>query len=219
MDMQKITRRFYPDERKMLKSLLKNKMKEAEKGIKYYHLIVIGLVAILFTYLASIIKIDFLFLVFGTIAVLGYSLIVFQPYEIYKKRKESKAFIKALQLYIDKDVIDVYPVRATRFALAREFEDESDLYIVELAKDKVLYLWDLEYNLKRKFPCLEFEIYENDFFKLLGRAIYPLSEKTEPLRIDKKAKWNYIKEVGTPGHLEIEEIEFDKIIERYNKFI
>ena len=90
------------------------------------------------------------------------------------------------------------------------------IYIVEIEKDKVLYLWDTEYNLNKKFPCLDFEIYEPNFYKLVGRQIYPLSEKIQAIKIDKKAKWNYMQEYGVRGHLETEIIGFDSLIEKFN---
>ncbi len=48
--------------------------------------------------------------------------------------------------------------------------------------------------------------------------VYPLSERVRPLAIDKKAKWNYMKKVGLPAHLEIRMKNFDELIEEINSF-
>jgi len=153
---------------------------------------------------------------FGTIAVLAFAFIVFVPYEIYKQKNRHKLFLQQLSTAIEKGTVDTYLIKTRRIAIAPEYEDESDLYIVELNDYEVLYLWDTEYNLNKKFPCSDFEIYENDFFKLIGRQIYPLSEKIQSVKIDKKTKWNFMKQYGASGHLEIEKINFDQLLEKYN---
>ena len=124
--------------------------------------------------------------------------------------------MRTLQSFLDKDTVDTYQIKSTRIAFAPEYEDENDLYIVELDENKVLYLWDIEYNLNKKFPCFNFEIYEDDFFKLTGRQIHPLSDKIQPIEIDKKSKWNYMKQYGGLGHLEIENIGFDKLLAKFH---
>jgi hypothetical protein len=112
--------------------------------------------------------------------------------------------------------VDTCHITAQRIAIAPEYEDEIDLYIIELNNEELLYLWDMEYNLKKKFPCLDFEIYEDNFFKLTGRQIYPLSEKIQPVKISNKVKWNFMKQYGAPGHLETEKVNFDELLEKYN---
>jgi hypothetical protein len=216
MKFQTKTRQFYTDELKILNSLLTKTKKEAKSKIKFYHFLFAGLLGASFVYITSIIPDSFWTFLLGTIAVFCFAFIVFVLYEIYKDIKRRRVFIDTLQNYIDKQTIDTYKINALRIAIAPEFEDESDLYILELEKNKVLYLWDTEYNLKKKFPCLTFEIYEDKFFKLVGRQIYPLSEKIEPIKIDKKAKWNYMKKYGVWEHLETENIGFDELIEKYN---
>jgi hypothetical protein len=94
--------------------------------------------------------------------------------------------------------------------------DEGDLFIIEYDTDKILYLWDHDYNLRKKLPCLSFEIYEERFFKLFGRQVYSLSDRIDALTIDKKAKWNYMSKIGAPGHLQTDNVNFDKLIEEYN---
>jgi hypothetical protein len=208
MKFQTKTRQLYADELKILNSLLTKTKKEVKSKIKFYHFVFAGLLGATLVYITSIIPDSFWTFLLGTFAVFCCVFIVFMPYEIYKDKKRRRVFIDTLQDYIDKQTIDTYKINALRIAIAPEFEDESDLYIVELEKNKVLYLWDTEYNLKKKFPCLTFEIYEDKFFKIVGRQIYPLSEK--------KAKWNYMKKYGVWEHLDTENIDFDELIEKYN---
>jgi hypothetical protein len=131
-------------------------------------------------------------------------------------KKKHKDFLQRLKATIDKGKVDTCLINAKRIAVAKEYEDEGDLFIIEYDTDKVLYLWDYDYNLQKKFPCLNFEIYEENFFKLFGRQVYPLSDRIKPLTIDKKGKWNYMSKVGTAEHLQTENINFDKLILDYN---
>jgi len=219
MNIPKTERLFYADEQRILKTIQAKKSKELEEQIKYHYFIIFGASGIALTYLATIIKIGFLVFIFGTLAVFAYAFIVFMPYQFYKERKRIKTFLDELNSFINKGTVNTHLIKAKRIALAKEYEDEGDLFIIEYENDKVIYLWDYDYNLKKKFPCLDFEIYEDRFFKLLGRQIYPLSKPIIPVLIDKKAKWNYMCKVGASAHLETENISFDKLIADYNSYI
>ena len=210
------TRSFYPDELRILKTLKTKKEKETTSKIKFYHFLIAGLLGVSLTYITTIIPDSFWTFLFGTIAVFAFAFIVFMPYEIYKQKNRHKLFLQQLSATIEKGTVDTSLVNTKRIAIAPEYEDESDLYIVELNDNEVLYLWDIEYNLNKKFPCLDFEIYGDNFFKLIGRKIYPLSEKIQPVKIDKKAKWNFMKQYGVSGHLETEKINFDELLQKYN---
>lgn len=210
------TRNFHPDELRLLKTLKTQKEKETISKIKFYHFLIAGLLGAGLTYVVTIIPDSFWTFLLGTIAVFAFGFIVFLPYEIYKQKNRHELFLRQLSSAIEKGTVDTYLVNTKRIAIATEYEDESDLYIVELNDNEVLYLWDIEYNLNKKFPCLDFEIYEDSFFKLHGRQIYPLSEKVQPIKIDKKAKWNYMKQYGALGHLETEKINFDELLGKYN---
>ena len=107
-------------------------------------------------------------------------------------------------------------MKASRIAVAKEFEDEGNLYIIETENKAILYLWDTGYNLKKNFPCLEFEIYSEHFCNLIGRPINPLSEKIKPIAIDAKTKRAYLKKVGAPGQLTIENRAFEEVLEQIN---
>ena len=217
MNLIETSRPFNLDEIRILNFLAKKKEREFRQKTKYHYYFIVGFLAIGFSYLALIIKSDFLVFLFGTIAVFAYGYVIFIPYEIYKKRKHLKSYLLSLNSYIEKGTITTCLINSIRIARADEFEDESDLYIVEYEKDKILYLWDTDFDLKKRFPCLNFEIYEEDFCKLTGRQIYSLSEKIKPLIIDKKAKWDYMQRNGAPSHLETESISFDKLIKEYNQ--
>ncbi|WP_194778675.1 hypothetical protein, partial [Pararhodonellum marinum] len=210
------TRNFYPDELRILKSLKTQKEKETSSKIKVYHFLIAGLLGAGLTYVTTIIPDSFWTFLLGTIAVFAFGFIVFMPYKIYKLKKRHKLFLRQLSSTIEKGTVETCLINTKRIAIAPEYEDESDLYIVALNNNEVLYLWDTEYNLNKKFPCLDFEIYEISFFKLIGRQIYPLSEKIHPVKIDKKAKWNFMKQYGASGHLETEKINFDNLLTKYN---
>ncbi|MCC6372171.1 MAG: hypothetical protein IT236_14300 [Bacteroidia bacterium] len=213
------TRNFYPDELRVLKTLKTNKEKQGRSKIKFYHFIIAAFIGAGFTCITTIIPDSFWTLLFGTLAVLAFTFIVFAPYEIYKSKKQEREFLQSVGLYIERGTVDTFIVNASRIAIADEFEDESDLYIIEIGPEKLLYLWDSAYTMNKKFPCLNFEVYEENFFKLFGRQIYTLSERINPIKIDKKAKWNYMKKFGAPDLLTIETKNFDELIEEYNNCV
>lgn len=216
MDIPFKTRPFYPDELRLLKTLKTQKEKEVGGKIKIYHLVVAGLLGVGFTYIATLLPDSFWTFLFGTLAVFSLAFIVFTPYEIYKTRRKGRAFLQHLNVTIEKGTVDTCLINAKRIAVAKEYEDEGDLFIIEYDPDKVLYLWDYDYNLQKKFPCLDFEIYEEDFATFFGRQVYPLSDRIKPVIIGNKAKWNYMKKMGAPGNLEMAHVSFDKLIEAYN---
>ncbi len=219
MKIQFKTRNFYPDELRLLKKLKSQKEKAIPSKMRYYHFIIAGILGVGFTYITTIIPDSFWTFLLGTIAVLSFSFIVFMPYELYKMKRKHGMFLQQLNSLIDKGMVDTCQIKAKRIAFAPEYEDENDLYIIELDTDEILYLWDTEYNLNKKFPCLEFEIYDGRFYEIIGKQIYILSEKIKPINIDKKAKWNYLKQYGIPEHLEIEKINFDDLLHKYNSFL
>lgn len=216
MDITFKTRQFYPDEQRLLKTLKIQKEKESVHKIRFYHFIVAALLGGGSTYLATLVKGDFWVFLFATLAVFSIAFIVFTPFEIYKMGKKHKEFLQQLNNIIAKGTVDTSLIHAKRIALAEEYEDEGDLYIIEYDTDRILYMWDHDYNLRKKFPCLDFEVYEDNFFKLFGRQVYPLSNRIKPLIIDKKAKWNYMNKIGGPGHLLTDNISFEKLVEEYN---
>jgi len=209
------TRELYPDELRVLKTLKTQTEKKSGCKIKIYHFVLAVFLGIVFAYLATLTKGSFWILPFGTIAVFSFGLVVFGPYELYKTQKRHKTFLQRLNVLIEKQTVDTCLINATRIALAEEYEDENDLYIVEMCKDKVLYLWDTEYNLNKNFPCLRFEIYERIFFELTGRQIYPLSEKIKPIMIDPKKKWKYMTQISTSEPTE--NISFDELMDKINE--
>ena len=195
---------------------LKTKTEKNKGGkIKFYHFLIAGLLGICLIYITSIIPDSFWTFLLGTLAVFSFGFIVFTPYEIYKAKKQYKEFLNLLNSLIEKGTIETCQIESTEIAIAPEYEDENDMYIIKLNENEVLYIWDTEYKLNRNFPCLKFEIYGNDFFKITGKQINPLSEKISPIKIDRKAKWNFMKQYGIYGHLEIEKSNFEKLILKY----
>ena len=170
-----------------------------------------------FTYFAILVKDSFWVFPIGTIAVCAFGFIVFGPYEIYKLRKLHQGQLQQLDDYINKGTVATYVIDAKRIAVAKEYEDEGDLFIVEYDRDKVLYLWGNE-NMPRQFPCLRFEVYEESFYHLTGKQVYSLSERIDALVIDNTAKWNYMNKVGCPAHLQTDHINFDTLLQQFSTY-
>lgn len=217
MEIVFTTRPFYPDELRLLKTLKNQREKEGGGKLKFYHFLIAGLTGAGFTYLAVVLPDSFWTFLTGTVAVFAFAFLVFTPYEMYKRRRRNKDFLQRLNAAVDKGTVATCIIHANRIAVAKEYEDEGDLFLIEYGTGKVLYLWDYDHSLRKKFPCPDFEIYEDNFFRLLGRQIYPLSDRTEPVLIDRKAKWNYLRRFGAPGHLQTDNTSFDKLVEDFNK--
>lgn len=218
MSISYTTRNLYPAELKLLKSLKSRQEKEGRNKIKFYHFIIAGLLGTACTYLASLWEENFWGFFFGTVAVLSFGFIIFIPYEIYKLKNKNKAFLKELNARINNGLVKTCTITASRIAVAKEYEDEGDLFFVEYETHKVLHIWDYDHSFQKRFPCLQFEIYEDSFYKLSGRQINPLSERIHPLSINSKAKWNYMTEIGAPEHLETINTNLDQIIDEYNGY-
>jgi hypothetical protein len=209
-------RQLNTKESKALQKIKSTAEKDIKRGHKIHFLFIAAVLGVICVFLANWTTYDSLKFVFGTISVLSFGFVVFMPYEIHKGIKKAKKKIKAIDGILAQDGVDVSIVNASRIAVAKEFEDEGDLYIVETINKDILYLWDNDYNLKKNFPCLEFEIYSEDFYKIIGRQINPLSEKINPITIDAKNKWAYLKKVGGPGHLTLEKRDFEEVLEQIN---
>jgi hypothetical protein len=207
-------RQLSPDELRLLRSIKTKLERQSGSKIKFRHFLIAGVIGLGCAYLASIIHIGFFEFIFGTIAFFAFAFIAFAPYELFKMQRSRKRKLRDLTRVIGRNTVRTCPVKAKRVAVAHEYEDEGDLFIIELDNDQVLFIWDNDYSLAKKFPCLEFEIYQESFAKLLGRRVQTLSRRVEGLSIDKKAKWNYLTEAGGPGDLTIEAINFDELVQK-----
>jgi hypothetical protein len=214
------TRDLSPDERRALHSLRTKAEKAGYGWIRPWHYIPAAMLGAGCAWLAFHTGSGFLRFLFGTIAVLAIGFVVFTPLELLKMRKKHRDLLRRLTAFIERGTVGMCPVSATRIALAREYDDEGDLYIVELAHGRVLYIEDLNYNMKDKFPCLRFEVYDDEFFGLTGKRLLPLSGKVPPAAViapeKKRAYWT---QLGAPGDLVIEDVDFHELIERYNSLV
>ena len=211
-----ITRPLNHLEIRWLNTLLKGQNNALKSKFNASSFIVAGIVGFMCTWMVSKMSDSFWLFLVGTIAVICWSFILFMPFELYKMHKNNKKNIGLIELWLKKGTVTVYPINALQIAIAREYDDEGDLFIVEYDPDRLIYLWDYDDNLRKKFPCLNFEIYEGDFASLTGRPLNPLSEKVKPVEINKMAKWAYMKHPGIPGHLATEEGSFEVLVNRIN---
>ena len=167
-------------------------------------------------YLATWTRYDLVTFFLGLFAIFCLAFAVIRPYEYYKDRRKARSLANRADAVLQSGVVEVAAVTAKQVALAKASGDESDLYIIEMDKGNILYMWDTFGNLKKNFPCLQFEIYSDDFASLIGRQVSPLSEKIKPIVLDPKAIPNYFNKAGEPVHLAMERKNFEKLIERIN---
>ncbi|SIO42682.1 hypothetical protein [Chitinophaga niabensis] len=213
MELHTIIRPLHTDEIATLKKLKKEATKKL-KSKKIIHYLIALLIGIATTSIAMYLKAyDLAVFVFGTIAVFAYGYVIFVPYEIYKLNRETKKKLKRIDDFLESNALKVIPVNALRIAHAKEYEDEGDLYIIEYKPDHLLYFNDLDGE--RSFPCLSFEIYEEDYSWLTWQHIRALSKEIEPVLISGKAKWAYGKEHGLPEHLATEVRSFEEVMEDF----
>lgn len=165
-------------------------------------------------YLATWTRYDLVTFFLGLFAIFCLAFAVIRPYEYYKDRRKANSLMNRVAAGLQSGVVEVAAVTAKQVALAKAADNEDDLYIIEMDKGNILYMWDTFDNLKKNFPCLQFEIYSDDFASLIGRQISPLSEKIKPIALDPKAIRDYFKKAGAPGHLAVEKKSFGKLMER-----
>lgn len=212
MNITYTARQLYPDEQRVLLTLREKKEKERGTKINSRHFLIAVVIAAFFSYLATVIHIGIFEFFFGTIALFGVGFIAFAPFEIGKAKKRHRNSLAELSSYISQNSVRSCPIAAKRIAVADEYEDEGDLFIIEYDTDRVLFLWDYDYNLRQHFPCLEFEIYEERFARLLGRQVYTRSEPFPAITIDKKSKWNYLRKTHWPLNLTTLDVNFDQLV-------
>ena len=216
MNITYTARPLYPDEQRILRTLQEKKKKERGTKINSRHFLIAAVIAASFGYLATVIHIGIFEFFFGTIAVFGVGFIVFAPFEIDKAKKRHRNSLADVSSYISQNTVRSCPIAAKRIAVADEYEEEGDLFIIEYDTDRVLFLWDYDYNLRKRFPCLEFEIYEERFARLLGRQVYARSEPFPAVTIAKKAKWNYLRKIHWPRNLTTLDVNFDQLVSAMN---
>ena len=216
------TRALYPGELRSLKRIIT----QTEKSKTYISKSMICPLALLLGIVCACLAVgtakeSFWYFIFGTVAVLGFSTFVFGTIEELKAQGKNKDILRLVNERIEKGTVDTCLINATRMACAQEFEDEGDWYIFELGNDTVLRFWDVDYAYNnKKFPCLHFEIYEENYVKLIHKDIYPLSEKVKPVKmINPKKKWKYMCEkdpferlAGACECMNIANIGFDELI-------
>ena len=216
-NLEQHTRELSLKETKALKKIKRTRQKQLEGGYRLLHLLLVIIFGAILLYLAMWTRYDLITFILGTFAVFCFVFVIVRPYETFKVFRRGKRMIKKVNDILDAGDVEVTHVKATRIAVAKEFEDEGDLYIVEMENKQILYVWDTDDNLKKGFPCLEFEIYNEAFYDIIGRQINPLTEKIKPIVIDPGAKWRYLEKSGEPVHLSVERKNFDKLVEKISE--
>lgn len=213
--MELISRPFFPDEIRLLNKLKLKYSQKAVSRLKVYDLLLIFITGIAFADMATMIKSGLGIAVFGTLAGLCFFVVLFAPFERYQNNRRIKRKWSVANSLLMQNGLTVTRVNALQIALAAEYEDEGDLYLVAYKPDAVLYLWDNNYQLSKRLPCLNFDIYPEEFTRLTGRQVYTLSEQIMPLSIAAAHKWKYLKKYGSPRQLSTEEISMEDLIARF----
>jgi hypothetical protein len=210
------TREFSAKERRLLKLILENRKRDLSPGNKIRFLLVSLIIGILFAAIASQLEDGILLFLAGTIAVFSFVIFVFSIKPFIQETKEEKHLVRKLETYIEKGTVQVVPINALNIAQAMGFKDETILYIIEFEKDKIFFYWDYKYSLLPKFPCLKFEIYDDEYYDLTNRQFNFLSKKIETIMMDGKFKGNHTKS-PIPGQFEIRITDFHNLINEWSE--
>lgn len=201
-------------ETKALKKIRSTSDKVVKEGYKWHKIAIALAMAAILMYGALWTRYSLFTFVLGLGSVFSVGYAVFVPFDIHKDIRRARSVIRKVDEILNLGSIEVSPVSARQVAVAKEHEDEGDLYIVELEDNSVLYLWDKDDNFRKGFPCLQFELYNEEFARVIGRQLNPLSEKIKPVAIDDLSKWNYLRKFGSPDHRQVQKASFDKVVEK-----
>jgi len=214
--MQKETRELTLKETKSLKKIRATNERILKRGYSWANAAIAFVLAVVLLYGATWTRYDLITFLLGTLSVFSLGYAFFTPFEMHKEIRKARRTIRNIDDVLNTGTVEVTPVVATRIALAKEYEDEGDLYLVEMDDDRILYIVDIDHNLRKGFPCLHFELYSDTFYNLVGRQINPLSEKIKPIIVDAESKWKYFKKSRMPVHLETKKTNFDRLLEKIN---
>jgi hypothetical protein len=216
MSFKKTKRKLLAKERRLLNLILQNRKAELSPRKRFRFLLFSLFIGVIFGFIASRLEDGIFLFLTGTIAVFAFVAFVFSIKPYLDDAKEEKYFVKALEAYINNGIVETSVINALKIADAGVKEDESNLFIIEFEKDSILFYWDFKYSLFNKFPCLKFEIYDDDYYKFTDRPFNFLSEKIDPITISSKGEWNYIKQHLKPRQFEVRNINFEDLIKEIN---
>lgn len=212
MQLKTTDRKLSAKELRLLKLVLNNRIEELQSKNHLRFFLVSLSIAIAFAGVAwSLNDGVFLFLT-GTIAVFAFVAFIFSIVPTFKERIIERKFVNELEAYIKRGLVTVSQINAVNIAEVSEYESDSNLFIIEYEKDKILFYWDFKYSLYDKFPCEHFEIYDATFYKFADREINFLSPKIEAETIRLSEKSNYFVKSRKPAHLEIINRNFQELI-------
>jgi hypothetical protein len=202
-------------EEKALKKIRSSQEKEIHQAFKPQVLAALALAGIVAVITASRTTYKLAIFLLGLVGLICFASLVLMPFEVYKTKRKAGAKIKLIDDLLARNAVDVYTIRAKQVALARQYGNEGELFIVDTVDHGILYLWDHDGSLRKNFPCLEFEVYDEPFQELIGRQVNPLGAKTKPnVVIDAKAKQAYFKKAAPPGHMTTDRKLFENVIAR-----
>jgi len=216
MKLNKTKRKFSTKEVRFLKLIIQKHKTEVRFWNSYKLIFISFTIGVPFAIIAANLNDGILLFLTGTIAVFAFVGGIFSIVPCIKDNKKKKTDLKNLNKYLSDGYIGVSDINAQKIAKASEYEDESDLYIVKINDFQTLFVWDYEYNLDRKFPCLHFEIYEKKFYELTNQIINFKSEKITPINIAPENKWNYLRKNGISKQIELIDINFDVLVNQIN---
>ncbi|MNJ97715.1 hypothetical protein D3C87_154680 [compost metagenome] len=218
MKLKTTDRKLSAKELRLLKLVLRNRIQELQSKNHLRFFLISLSIGITFACIAWMLKDGFFLFLTGTIAVFAFIAFIFSIAPTFKEKLVEKKTVNDLAAYIEKGVVTVSNINSLNIAEVSDHENESNLFIIEFEKDKILYYWDFKYSLYDKFPCEQFEIYDATFYKFANREINFLSPKIEVTTISLNKNSSYFNKFRKPAHMEIINKNFKELISEIKNY-
>ncbi len=133
------------------------------------------------------------------------------------ERKSSQTILPLLRKTLEAQslTLEVYDCQQALFF--GTYEDEGDLYALEVGEKQLLFLWDVDYSNARFLPNSKFEIVSDPELALaLGWSLRVLGKPFTPISVNPQIKWDSPDLFPAHGEIRNESaLEFLKRIEEH----
>ncbi len=148
------------------------------------------------------------------------ALLFYFPFEQIKSRKRLNNENTQIESLINKNEIEVYEIQTNQAIHFIQYDDEGELYLIQISENKLLYIWDDQTLIKKtKFPNTHFEIYKDiDLRWLLWNKVTYKGQRFTPKKVTANTKSKYFKAEGYPEDLTEIEGNIESFFEKVNQY-
>lgn len=133
--------------------------------------------------------------------------------DYFREQKIFKKELPQIEQLLASDEIEVIQYNCKKAILFSEYEDEGACYALELADNRLLFWWDIDYGGQGFLPNSIIEVYADEMMKnLLKVDIRLLGERFMPIVILPEIKWEVADLL--PGHRDIIDSNVDAFLQK-----